>query len=83
LDRIITTEVNGGRKNLQQGCSKMAIIDMHVEAFLLVLYQVLFINILDRKKVLCTSCVWDGPRKFIFMLIISVFDLISEIGIKF
>jgi len=65
-------------KNLQQGCTKMAIIDIHVEAFLFVLYQVLFINILYREKVLCTSCFWDGPRKFILMLIIIfMFDLIS------
>jgi len=49
---------------------------MHVEAFLLVLYEALFLNILDREKVLCTSCVWDGPSKFIFMLIIFMFDLI-------
>jgi hypothetical protein len=55
----------------------MAIIDMHVEAYLLVLYQVLFINILDREKVLCTSFVWDGANKFVFMLIIFMFDLIG------
>lgn len=50
---------------------------MHVEVFLLVLYQVLFINILDREKVPCTSCIWGGPSKFIFMLIIFMFDLIG------
>jgi hypothetical protein len=50
---------------------------MHVEAFLLMLYQVLFISILDREKVPCTSCIWDGPSKFIFMLTIFVFDFIG------
>jgi hypothetical protein len=61
----------------------MAIIDMHFEAFLLMLYQVVFINILHREKVLCTSCVSNGPSKFIFMLIIFMFNLIGYIGIKF
>jgi hypothetical protein len=37
MDRIIITEVSGGRKTLQQGCTNMAIIGIHVEAFLLVL----------------------------------------------
>ena len=76
MDIIITTELVVAEKTSNRA-EKLATIDRHVEAFLLVLYQMFFINILDRERVPCTSCVWDGPSKFISVVIIFVFDLIG------